>query len=176
MWQDRSVQAGTFPALSHFKATFRFCNVGFIAPSCTNWRCLMATVTMPVCDRHRIQDALTTAPPIDTEVLFSRCMGNVAFAFVLLGELQTSGNQNVEAIELHATSDEPRAAAEAAHSLKGGAAIIGAKRLSEIAAEIEAAACLGVNPLLFELLHDLRSEMARCLAQISTLQTETQQC
>lgn len=134
----------------------------------------MTTTTLPACDRHPLQNAAATAPPIDSEVLFSRCMGNVSFAIALLGELEANGKQQVDAIVLHATSDEPHAAAEAAHSLKGAAAIIGAEPLRGKAAEIEAAGHDGETFLLWDMVHDLRSEMDRCLTYIPILRTDLQ--
>lgn len=134
----------------------------------------MTTVTLPALDRHRLQDAAATPPPIDTEVLFAHCLGNVSFALTLLGELEANGKQQVDTILQHATHDDPLAAAEAAHSLKGAAAIIGAEPLRGKSAEIEAAARDGDPSLLLDMVHDLRDEMDRCLAYIPTLQAETQ--
>ncbi len=115
-----------------------------------------------------------TAPPIDAEVLFARCMGNVSFALSLLGELEANGKQQVDAIVQQAADGQPRAAAEAAHSLKGAAAIIGAEPLRAKAAEIEAAGRDGEASLLAEMVHDVRSEMDRCLAYVPTLRAEIQ--
>ena len=128
----------------------------------------------PAPDRHRLQNIATTALPIDTGVLFSNCMGNVSFALTLLDELEAHGKQQVDAIVLYATRDEAHAAAEAAHSLKGAAAIIGAESLRGIAAEIEAAGHAGETSLLLDLVLDLRSEMDRCLVYIPTVRTERQ--
>ena len=129
----------------------------------------MTTATLLTPDRDRLQNAAATAPPIDTEVLFSRCMGNVSFALTLLGELEANGKQQVDAIVRHIADNEPHAAAEAAHSMKGAAAIIGAEPLRGKAAEIEAGARDGDTSLLLDIVHDLRSEMDRCLAYIPTL-------
>jgi len=134
----------------------------------------MTTATIPACDRHRLQEKVTTAPPIDSEVLFSRCMGDVPFALALLDELETSGMQHVEAIFLHASSDSPRAAAESAHSLKGAAAIIGAEPLRRKAADIEAAGHTGRTSLLMTMVSDLHAEMDRCLTFIPMLRTDLQ--
>ena len=134
----------------------------------------MTTATIPACDRRRLQDAVTTAPPIDSEVLFARCMGNIPFALTLLGELKANGKRHVDAIFLHATSDSPRAAAEAAHSLKGAAAIIGAEQLRRKAADIEAAGQDGKTTLLMDMIHDLRGEMDRCLTFIPILRSDLQ--
>lgn len=99
-------------------------------------------------------------------------MGNVSFALALLDELETYGKQQVAAIVLHAASDETHAAAEAAHSLKGAAAIIGAEPLRRKADEIEVAGHTSENSLLLDMVHALHVEMDRCLAYIPTLRTD----
>jgi HPt (histidine-containing phosphotransfer) domain-containing protein len=81
----------------------------------------------------------TVAPPIDANILLAHCMGNVSLAVTLLGELEANGKQQVDAIGRQVANDDPYAAAEAAHALKGAAAIIGAEPLRGKAAEIEAA-------------------------------------
>lgn len=105
-------------------------------------------------------------PAIDVEVLLNHSMGNVEFAMALLTELETSGLQYVEKIESSAASGDAGATGEAAHSLKGAAAIIGAESLRSLAARIEAVGesqdLAGVLPVIEE----LHREMARCLAQI----------
>ena len=121
-----------------------------------------------------LQNAAATTPSIDSKVLFSRCMGNVSFAFALLDELEANGMQQVESILIHAASDEPHAAAEAAHSLKGAAAIIGAEPLRGKAAEIEAAGHADETSQLLELVQDLRYEMDRCLTYLPILRTDLQ--
>jgi Amt family ammonium transporter len=101
-------------------------------------------------------------------------MGNVSFALTLLDELEATGKQQVDAIVLHATNGEVHAAAEAAHSLKGAAAIIGAEPLRAKAAKIEKAGRAGEISSLSEMVHDLSSEMDRCLAYIPMVRMETQ--
>ncbi|MDP1560921.1 MAG: Hpt domain-containing protein [Pirellulaceae bacterium] len=115
-----------------------------------------------------------TVPPIDVEVLFSRCMGNVSFALALLDELEISGNRLLEEIVLHTESDAVQEAAEAAHSLKGATAIIGAESVRELSAKIEAAGRAGESSLLLDMVHELRAEMDRCLTYIPTLRTDLQ--
>lgn len=134
----------------------------------------MTEVAIPACAQPRLQDVVATGTPIDLDVLFSRCMGNASFALALLSELESSGKQHVDAIVLHTTSDEPHAAAEAAHSLKGAAAIIGAESVRKIASEIEAAGRAGEISLLPDMVHELRGEMDRCLTYIPTLLTDLQ--
>lgn len=159
-----------------FRVTVRFHSIGFhrTRTSCTKWNSTMKTISLPASDRHALETASASAPPIDSEVLFARCMGNVSFALALLGELEASGKQQVDAIVLHATSDEPHAVAEAAHALKGAAAIIGAESLRGKAAEIEAAGHEGDTSLLLEIVHDLRGEMDRCLTYIPILRADLQ--
>lgn len=105
-------------------------------------------------------------PAIDTEVLFRRSMGKIAFAMALLDELEATGNHHVETIQTLAANDDAEATAEAAHSLKGAAAIIGAESLRSLAAEIEAVAETDDLERAASLIEDLRGEMARCLTQI----------
>ena len=114
------------------------------------------------------------SPPIDTAILFSRCMGNVSFSLSLLAELEATGNQLVDGIVLRATSDEFGEVAETAHSLKGAAAILGAERLRWIAEEIETASRGEVDPHLPQLIQELRSEMSRCLAYIPMVRLDSQ--
>ena len=132
----------------------------------------MTTDTLQKLDRHKLQDVAATPPPVDTEVLLSHCMGNISFALALLGELEANGKQQVDAIALHVAAGDPEAVAEAAHSLKGGAAIIGAEPLRELAAEVEAAGRAGEPSLLLDMVQDLRDEMDRCLTFIPILRAK----
>lgn len=122
----------------------------------------------------RLADALTDAP-IDVEVPFSRCMRNVAFAMALLEELKPNGKQQVKAIALHITSEQPLLVAEVAHALKGAAAIIGAETLRGKAELIEEAGRAGRTSHLPTMARDLESEMDRCLSFIPVLQADLQQ-
>lgn len=138
----------------------------------------MLTASLSTNKTHRSQNITCadekSSPPIEANMLFARCMGNVSFANALLRELESSGKQQVDTIALHAASDEPQAAAEAALSLRRAMATIGAESLRGLAAEIEAAGRDNETTLLLNLVRDLRSEMDRCLCYIPTLQTEMQ--
>lgn len=127
----------------------------------------MKSCTSATLDECYNRIASDDTPAINIDILLSRCMGKRPFALMLLGELESSGMQQVDTIVLHAASGEPLAAAEAAHALKGAAAIIGAESLSRIAAEIEAAGRNGETTLLMNLIPQLRNEMARCLSFVS---------
>lgn len=134
----------------------------------------MTTENLSTTCRTTSEISSTTTPPVNSEVLVARCMGNVAFAFVLLEELEVSGRQQVDAIVLHTTGNKPCDAAEAAHSLKGAAAIIGAEPLREKAAEIEKAGRAGETPHLMEMVRELQREFERCLNYIPILRTDLQ--
>lgn len=121
----------------------------------------------------KIDSADAESPAINIEALMSRCMNKRPFASMLLGELETSGMQQVDTILLHFSAKDPLAAAETAHALKGAAAIVGAELLRQTAAEIEAIGRDGQLAPLEDLIPQLRSEMARCICFISTFQNAT---
>jgi len=113
-------------------------------------------------------------PPIDAQVLFSRCLGNVSLAMALVSELESSGSQQVNAMMQCAAAGNMIEAAEGAHSLKGAAAILGAQALSEKSAHAEAAGRDGQAEELLKLLQELDEEMNRCLTYIPKLRQHTQ--
>lgn len=122
-------------------------------------------------DRH---GDTALSPSIDSDALSKRCLGNVSFALVLLGEFEATGTQQVDEIALLVVGNDPQAAADAAHSLVGAAAIIGAESIRALAAEIEAV-CRGGEALsAVELVNELRGEMDRCLTDIPRIRTEMQ--
>ncbi len=120
------------------------------------------------------REGAASPAPINFDVLFSRCMGNISFAQALLGELESSGVHYADAIVQHATSEETHLVAQAAHSLKGAAAIIGAEPLRAKAAEIEALGHADKTSHLLEMAEDLRREMDCCLEYIPILQADLQ--
>lgn len=114
----------------------------------------------------------TKSKPIDQGSLLARCMGNVSFALSLLGELEATGEQQVEGIANHAATGDHLAAAEAAHGLKGAAAIIAAEPLRSVSRAIEAAGEAGDLATVTLLVDDLRQEMARWLAALPAIREE----
>ncbi len=114
-------------------------------------------------------------PAIDTDVLWSRCRGNVPFAFALLGELESTGMGHVEAIARHVAAADSAEAADAAHALKGAAGIIGAEPLRLLAGEIEGCGKSQDLARISSLVEDLQQEMQRCLAYIGVLRQRCQQ-
>lgn len=111
--------------------------------------------------------------PIDTSQLFKRCMGNIDFAKSLLAELESSGNERIDDIKRLAATADCQATADAAHALKGTAAILGAEPLQRLAAEIEALSRAGLDTQLHELTNQLAVEMKRCLEFIPTINDDT---
>ncbi|HUP77212.1 MAG TPA: Hpt domain-containing protein [Pirellula sp.] len=110
-------------------------------------------------------------PAIDSDALVTRCMGNMAFALSLLSELEDNGMVYVENIAQHVAAKECAAAADAAHSLKGAAGIIGAEPLRLLAAQIESAGNSNAMESITLLVEDLRQEMEKCLLQIPTIRS-----
>ena len=110
-------------------------------------------------------------PAIDTDALLTRCMGNMTFALSLLSELEANGMVYVETIAQHVASQKCAAAADAAHSLKGAAGILGAEPLRLLAAQIESAGHSNAMESITLLVEDLRQEMEKCLLQIPTIRS-----
>ena len=100
---------------------------------------------------------------IDTESLLARCVGKRSFALNLLSELEATGAGRVVELARLASNADFAAIVEAAHSLKGAAAILAAEPLRALAAAIEAAATLRAEGQLAELIRQLGDEMQRCL-------------
>lgn len=111
---------------------------------------------------------------INSEVLFSNCMGSASFALTLLEELESSGRRSVEAIAEHAAAANYAATAQAAHSIKGAAGIIGAEPLRSLAAKIELAGAAADVGSITRYIDDIRQEMERCLAQIPAIRMHNQ--
>lgn len=113
------------------------------------------------------QDA-ANATPIDVGVLVTRCLGDLSFLRLIVKEFEVTGQVQVRKIVQHAQCGDAKAAAEAAHRLRGAASIIGAEGLSTITVQVEAHAG-DVDGALLRLTHDLQTEMDRCLAYIPCL-------
>jgi len=109
-------------------------------------------------------------PAIDPAGLESRSMGNRRLTLALLQELRWSGCAHVAAIERFAAEADLPATGEAAHSLKGAAAIVCAEPLRLLAAEIEAVAASGALTAVTALVAQLRPIMDSCNGEITRLQ------
>jgi HPt (histidine-containing phosphotransfer) domain-containing protein len=111
---------------------------------------------------------------INSDVLFKNCMGSVSFALTLLAELEASGIAQIETITKNAAAADWAATAEAAHSLKGAAGIIGAEPLQSLAAKIESTGKTADIESIAPLVEGLRQEMERCLVQIPVIRLHQQ--
>ncbi len=118
-------------------------------------------------------DQPADAPAIDRKTLLERCMGNLEFAVSLLDEAEASWPGQVEAIEAAVGDGDARATAEAAHSLKGAAGILGATKLRQIAAELEAAGKSDQLQDVADLIQQLRGELQKCLDEAPQIRAET---
>jgi len=106
---------------------------------------------------------------IDQTALLGNCIGNGAFAVSLLNEFGKTGLANVRVLLSHALAGRFVDTALAAHSLKGSAAIIGARKLSSIAASIERSSSEVDRDRLHMQLVELEQEMCDCLQQIPAI-------
>lgn len=110
-----------------------------------------------------------SCPPIDTEVLLERCLGEVDFMNSLLIELSITGPNRVAEITNHVQRNEALEAANAAHALKGAAALLGAESIRKLTSEIEVLGRSGTLEGVHEMLAALHTEMDRCLKFIPTI-------
>lgn len=78
-------------------------------------------------------------PPIDEERLLCACGDDPSLARQLLREMQSAVITQTEQIVEYASTEQSEIAAEAAHSLKGAASILGAEPLHLAARGIESA-------------------------------------
>ena len=76
-------------------------------------------------------------PPIDTEGLLRRCMGNVDFAARVLRRFAGQFGGDVDQLRSSLSDSDAGAVARIAHRLKGTSANVSAVRLQAIAKEIE---------------------------------------
>jgi len=116
------------------------------------------------------------SPAIDIGTLMARCLGDASFADTLLHELESTGQQQVDAITHFVQIGDLKNAAERLHALKGAAAIIGANALSDTASDAESAGYDGQSEKLVEMVCHLQSEMTRCLSYIRRRRGETNRC
>lgn len=138
------------------------------SPVLANDDCLL-----PTNDRRQklviLDSAVAEPAPIDTNALASRCLGNMDFALMLLTEMEATGKQRVDDITRLAVHHDRVGVIEAAHSLKGAAAIIGAVSLQRVAAVIEATRDSEQTPWDSNLINRLQVEMDRCLKYIPVI-------
>lgn len=101
-------------------------------------------------------------PPINSAEIMERCMGSVEFLNSLLSEFEQSGCHSVGKIASFVEQKDARQAADAAHALKGVAAILAAEPLRLIAGQIEDCGRTGTIDGVQQMIVELRQEMDRC--------------
>lgn len=102
-------------------------------------------------------------PPINLDLLLKRCLGDLEFMDTLLCELESTGESRVAEIAKHVEETDCHQTAEAAHALKGTAAVLGAESVHRLAANIEDLCRTGKLEGVSEMLVSLQDEMVRCL-------------
>ncbi|MFM9960346.1 MAG: Hpt domain-containing protein [Planctomycetaceae bacterium] len=122
--------------------------------------------TLAALPTHALAFEASTAPAIDLTTLRQRCLGNEAFANMLLDEFQSCvPNQLVDLSQLVAEANAP-AIRDAAHSLKGIASTLAANGLRQAATDLEAAAISNHWTRIPNAVLRVHQEAQRCLAQI----------
>lgn len=102
-------------------------------------------------------------PPIDSQLLFERCLCDVDFMCSLLSELEVTGPNRVAEIAQRLADRDSLETSNAAHALKGAAALMGAEPIRRLTAEIEQIGRNGTLNGIPELVQQLHTEMDRCL-------------
>lgn len=112
---------------------------------------------------------VVSATPIQSQVLLERCLGDVTFMETLLNELASSGPARVAEISRQFELNNHLETANAAHALKGAAAILGAEPIRQLTATIEELGRSGTLEGVAQMLSELQHEMDRCLLYIPTV-------
>jgi len=134
------------------------------------YRPAISSLRNPGSPENAFNDATEPDWGIDQAALLCNCVGNGVFAVSLLNEFGKTGLENVRVIIDHALAERFDDTALAAHSLKGSAAIIGAKKLSSIAANVERSSSEVDRDRLSSHLAQLELEMCDCLQQIPAIE------
>ncbi len=127
---------------------------------------------------EQAQDPEGPLPPINAERLLGRCLGDINFMKTMLAELASTGPSRVADIVECAERKDCVQTANAAHALKGAAAVLGADPILQLTTKIEGIGRGGSLEGVQELLLELQSEMDRCVRFIpsvihSTMDSET---
>ncbi|MGA3066392.1 MAG: response regulator [Tepidisphaeraceae bacterium] len=122
---------------------------------------LMSDVISPDPRVAKTPDYQTQAPLDITDVL-QRCMGNVEFLQRLLGKFRNRLEEDFENLVKAVSNKDKQQTVRLAHSLRGSAANVSAKRLAVLSAECEKRAAAGDFSHSDELVQQLREEVDRC--------------
>ena len=114
-----------------------------------------------------------SAPPIDWDSLFARCMKDAKFVGRMLGKFEASMTSGVAKLEQSVNAGDVAATTSGAHSLKGSAGNLSATQVQKIAARLEALGKTGTLEGATECLESLREEIRRCTEYLPTLMERT---
>ena len=114
-------------------------------------------------------DDLLPTTPINRDMFFKQCMGNVSFAAALLEEFQKSSQSRLDAFNTALRDRNSTAIASEAHALKGIAGILTANVLAETCCNMELAVADGDWEYLHNLAHKLFREVRQIIDLIPTI-------
>ena len=102
-------------------------------------------------------------PPVDMQSLLARCMGSEEFVLKIAAKFQEKVREDLQNLEKAVAAGDAEQIGFWAHKMKGGAANLSAKRLSEAARYMEQSAKAGNAAAASEFLPAVKDELARCL-------------
>ncbi len=122
---------------------------------------------LPTADLADLRDHSPSAPAIDMTMLRQRCLGNEAFALLLLDEFQSCVPKQLVGLARLVADANAHAIRNAAHSLKGIASTLAADGLRQATADLEAGTSSDDWALILKCVMRVHREALRCLAEIS---------
>lgn len=123
-------------------------------------------------DLAELQQHALPSPAIDMQTLLDRCLGNEAFALLVLGEFQSSITRQLSEIARHAENADHSAMHDSAHTLKGTASTLAAEGLRRAAADLEAATVVNDAARISTLVERVRS----ITTLVERIHREAQRC
>lgn len=112
------------------------------------------------------------AAPLNVAELLHRCVGRAEIAQMVLDRLESQVSNDFKAIEGALLAGDARAAAVAAHSLKGTAGASGARALLALVLRLEAAAKAEALGGAGEWLQNIRKEIDQIVAYMPAARAE----
>ena len=125
-----------------------------------------AMFRLPKRDIVDLMRSSASSAPLDHQVLFQDCLGEVETLLLLLQEFQANGLGRVETLSRHIQAGDSNDVADAARDLKVSADALSAKMLRDLAAALELSSGLVGRECQENLVAKLRAEMNRCLEHI----------
>ena len=111
-------------------------------------------------------------PPIERDRLLERCLNNVDFALMLLGEFEKEHQTRLDALRTALAEKCNTAIASQAHALKGVAGVLAASTLMTTCAVLESAAHQADWDQIREQIEQLHHEMQRAIEFIPNIRAQ----